>query len=371
MIMFPSAIPSHPGLPKTPFVTGEAPLKKCSRCQADNFAHLKFCKLCGRELNQRVALDLHPTPLPALRPLVTEPAPRDFASEASSASQRSVGVHVSPHDGPARPALSDGATRAYEHFRAAKEKIRQRDLPSAVAEFEHALALCPGDSMIERLLMRTREALDNERPGASRGLYESAAVRSVSRAAHGESHGGLATHGGHGAGLAPGMVLSGTLDMESGRPAESMHRPQAGGSMAMLPESGHSGAPAPRSDSRRPSQGPGSGPPAAQRSTRPSRETSPAAAQSSRSGEARASRSQARPEPGNSERAGRGIEGSPQGSWMARLAATTRFLEAHPKTPSMSPALVMDQPGESAMMELAVGLLILGGFVAFGYLLML
>jgi hypothetical protein len=68
----------------------------------------------------------------------------------------------------------------------------------------------------------------------------------------------------------------------------------------------------------------------------------------------------------------RGAAEPPPAAGAGRVATHTgRFLELYERSPSLSPALALDGRSDEGFKEIAVNLLILGGFLMFGFLLLL
>ncbi|MBI4860832.1 MAG: hypothetical protein HY815_11320 [Candidatus Riflebacteria bacterium] len=271
-------------------------MKKCSRCQAENFEDQKFCNLCGRELTQRISLDLvgtDPTSGKGDRPRTAAPAAE------------------SPP-----PTKSPAERLAYQHFLLAKEEVKRKNLDGAVREFQAALAACPGDPMIERLLQKPMDARDKARAQAQ-----------AARSARG---GVQASRSGSGA-----------------RPAVGGGR--AAAALAEAPEAEWD-QPLPGIPSR------------ARGQPQPAR-TAP-----------RVTAHAHHHEPSTLHRKGRADPSAGDGSVEGDTRPTGhtgRFLEVYSRTPTLSPAMMMDGRSDDGIKEIAVSVLMLAGLVAFGFLLLL
>lgn len=301
-------------------------MKKCSRCSAENFEDQKFCNLCGRELTARIALDLYagnaPKPTP---PTVEEPLTPEAA--------------------------------AYQHFVRAKDEIAQRNLDGAIAEFKKALAACPGDPMIERLLKKTEEARDRaqvpprpaEPPRAPRTL--SAGPRP-------------------GASIAPNSAPPRAHASLVGDPASPVAQPPRPRSSVPLTHDVSASAAIDDVDAM---------PPLRRGGMHPGVNDTPAKAPARRAPAPQASipsaaRVSPKAAPVHQASVTRGFKGKATEAESAgtRVAPHTgRFLELYERAPTLSPALALDGRGDESVREIAVNLLILGGFLMFGFLLLL
>jgi hypothetical protein len=234
------------------------------------------------------------------------------------------------------PSKPKPAQRAYEHFVKAKECIAERDLDGAVAQFQEALTLCPKDPMIERLLAKTIEAKNSVKGREQQ----------------------------------PSRPRTGVQAAAAGRPAE----------VARPPEN-----PAQRSRVNRPVRGLPMAEPRASSGpaqvVRPSSEITwpDLSTRTSSSVPARQSppglahHEPVHELPGSPTRSGRGSDAPPRASTAGSKPSphTGRFLEVYSRTPTLSPALLIDGPSEDGFREIAVSVLMLGAFLVFGFLLLL
>jgi hypothetical protein len=306
-------------------------MKKCGRCQSENFDDQKFCSLCGKELTQPVSLDLYaPGTLPVRE--VPEPAP------------------LLPEQ------------RAYQHFLEAKDQIQQRNLDRAIEEFQSALRICPGDPMITRLLKKTQDALQRAGATTRRGPPSDGADRATGSRSTGPTASAPGAPEGRAGAFGAAPARAGTPRTSTAPGGSTMSRapavpvaPVTFSTLANLSSRDSPYRPAPALPVARPE---GARAPSAPARGRPT---------------ARAGASRSTVPPGEAAPApARAHELRPVEPPEDRPAPHTgRFLELYARSPSLSPSLVMDGRSEEGMREVAVNLLILGGFLTFGLLLLL
>lgn len=305
-------------------------MKKCSRCQADNFEDQKFCNLCGKELKPRLNLDTAAVALP---------------------------------NSPSRPSQQgQPQQRAYQHFLKAKDAIKIRNLPVAVGHFQAALALCPSDPMIRRLLQKTIDAHEKAKQMArATGLGPRSAPTGspplpprAEKPARVGSGSGIREMPSPRTALTSGRTaVTNPWDEPSSEPMQTRPVPAVAPSIPGLdPSPGkttRSSPPLPRMTGATEPKRPASEP-----------VHSPGPRPAERTGDSLRSKGRSTPVPGAAA-----AEPKPRSA-----SQTGRFLESYGKAPGLSPALLLDARDEG-MKEILVSFLILGSFVAFGFLLLL
>jgi hypothetical protein len=295
-------------------------MKKCSRCQAENFEDQKFCNLCGKELAKALNLEI---PTPAGPPARKPQAPERNAEQ-----------------------------KAYQHFLQAKEEIKRKDLPTAIRHFQAAVALCPSDPAIKQLLQKTVDAYERAKNAQKAAGPAARPTPPAPRAEPPRMRNPLTdSH--------PGLPARETASWEDSVSETRAHSrmsttipgldPEPSVSRMSRTSSGvhrttNPGEPVRRSGSHElpppmKSQEPPAEPP------RPKSRISGAHVQAAAALKEKESKS--RP-----------------------TSTTGRFLEAYGRAPGFSPALALDARDEG-MKEILVSFLILGSFVAFGFLLLL